>query len=200
MRLAATAANVAPMYDWQVISGSANTNTDFTPLTYILPAYIQRALRQRMRISLTDQSTTAAVLADMHTWLHETYGAAFQLDYARAHLITQNEADIAFFTELTTAVQTGALAVLPRPRKVGQPNNYIVRKKAHWWLNQRAVNRYFADKKALPPNWLWLVKLLTRRGVFGGEEAVRNLPGILVDSNWCDQYLLPAADLARETG
>lgn len=200
MRLAATAANVAPMYDWQVISGSANTNTDFTPLTYILPAYIQRALRQRMRISLTDQSTTAAVLADMHTWLQETYGAAFQLDYARAHLITQNEADIAFFTELTTAVQTGALAVLPRPRKVGQPNNYIVRKKAHWWLNQRAVNRYFADKKALPPNWLWLVKLLTRRGVFGGEEAVRNLPGILVDSNWCDQYLLPAADLARETG
>lgn len=200
VHLAPTAAAVAPMYGWHLISGCAAPDTDFTPLTYTLPAYIQRAMRQRMRISLTHQTTTLAVLADLYDWLSETYGAAFQLEYAQKRLTTQNEADIAFFTELTSAVQAGALAVLPRARKVGQPNNYIVRKKTHWWLNQRAINRYFYDRKALAPNWLWLVKLLARRGVFGGEEAVRNLPGILVDSSWCDQYLLPAADLARETG
>ena len=200
LQLAPTAAAIAPMYGWQIIDGYADPKTDFTPLAYILPGYIQRTMRQRMRISLTDPVTALAVLADLHDWLQETYGSAFQLNYARKQLTTQNEADLSFFAELTNAVQTGALAVLPRARKVGQPNNYIVRKKTHWWLNQRAVNRYFYDRKALAPNWLWLVKLLTRRGVFGGEEAVRNLPGILVDSSWCDQYLLPAADLARETG
>jgi hypothetical protein len=198
--LTPTAATVAPTYGWQIIDGTAASTTDFTPLAYILPAYIQRALRQRMRISLSNPVTALAVLTDMHGWLLETYGDAFQLEYAQHHLITQNEADTVFFAELTTAVQTGAIAVLPRARKVGQPGNYIVRKKTHWWLNQRAIDRYFYDRKAIAPNWLWLVKLLTRRGVFGGEEAVRNLPGILVDSSWCDQYLLPAADLARDIG
>jgi len=200
VHLTPTAATVAPTYGWQIITGAAAATTDFTPLAYILPAYIQRALRQRMRISLSNPITTLAALTDMHGWLLETYGDAFQLEYAQNHLITQNEADTAFFDELTKAVQTGALAVLPRARKVGQPGNYIVRKKTHWWLNQRAIDRYFYDQKAIAPNWLWLVKLLTRRGVFGGEEAVRNLPGILVDSSWCDQYLLPAADLARDIG
>jgi hypothetical protein len=191
---------VAPTYGWQIISGTANPATDFTPLAYVLPAYIQRTLRQRMRVSLTNPITTLAVLADMHAWLTETYGATFQFEYANNHLITQNAADIAFFTELTAAVQHGDLAVLPRARNIGQPGNYIVRKKTHWWLNQRAIDRYFYDRKAIAPNWSWLVKLLAQRGVLGGEEAVRNLPGILVDSSWCDQYLLPATDLARETG
>ena len=198
--LSSQTASVAPTYGWQIISGTANPATDFTPLAYVLPAYIQRTLRQRMRVSLTNPVTTLAVLADMHAWLTETYGAAFQFEYANNHLITQNAADIAFFTELTTAVQHGDLAVLPRARNIGQPGNYIVRKKTHWWLNQRAIDRYFYDRKAIAPNWLWLVKLLAQRGVLGGEEAVRNLPGILVDSSWCDQYLLPATDLAREIG
>jgi hypothetical protein len=195
-----TTATVAPTYGWQIITGSADPKSDFSPLAYVLPAYIQRALRQRMRISLTNSLTALAVLEDMYNWLRETYDAAFQLEYARNHLITQNEADTAFFAELRAAVLGGALAVLPRPRKVGQPGNYIVRKKTHWWLNQHAIDRYFYDRKAIAPNWVWLVKLLTHREVFGGEEAVRNMPGILVDTDWCDQYLLPAADLARDTG
>lgn len=200
LQLSPATAAVAPTYGWQTISGSAAPTTDFAPLMYVLPAYLQRALRQRMRISRAGASTAQAVLSDMHGWLLETYGDAFQLEYANNHLITQDEADTAFFTELTAAVQTGALAVLPRARRVGQPGNYIVRKKTHWWLNQRAIDRYFYDKKAIAPNWLWLVKLLTQRGVFGGEEAVRNLPGILVDNGWCDQYLLPSDDFAREIG
>jgi len=199
-QLSPTAANVATSYGWQVIHGSAAPDTDFGALAYVLPGYLQRALRQRMRISRTNPLTTLAVLTDMHAWLAETYGDAFQLEYATNHLTTPDAADTAFFAELTTAVQTGALAVLPRPRRADQPGNYLVRKTAHWWLNQRAIDRYFYDRKALAPNWLWLVKLLARRGVFGGEEAVRNLPGILVDSNWCDKYLLPAADLARDIG
>lgn len=198
-QLSPVAASVATSYGWQTIVGQAPA-ADFTPLAFVLPAYIQRALRQRMRISLAGQLTTVAVLSDLHAWLLETYGSAFQLECATGRLFTQNDADTAIFSELTTAVKSGALAVLPRPRRVGQPGNYLVRKKTNWWLNQRAVDRYFYDRKALAPNWLWLVKLLTRRGVFGGEEAVRNLPGILVDSSWCDTYLLPAADLARDIG
>ena len=199
-QLSSTTANVAVSYGWQTIIGDADAARDFTPLTYVLPAYVQRTLRQRMRIGLSDPVTARAVLADLHAWLLETYGDAFQLEYATNYFVTQNTADTAFFTELTAAVNSGALAVLPRPRRVGQPGNYLVRKKTHWWLNQRAIERYFYDRKALAPNWLELVKLLTHRGVFGGEEAVRNLPGILVDSGWCDQYLLPDTNRARDIG
>lgn len=198
--LSPPAASMAVSYGWQVIYAPAAETRDFYPLTYVLPAYIQRALRQRMRIGLSDSTAALAVLADLHAWLLETYGHAFQLDRATNYFVTPNTADIAFFTALQRALSSGALDVLPRPRRVGQPGNYLVRKKTNWWLNQRAIDRYFYDRKAIAPNWLEIVKLLARRGVFGGEEAVRNLPGILVDSDWCDQYLLPDINLARDIG
>ncbi|NBT75291.1 MAG: hypothetical protein EBT15_04850 [Betaproteobacteria bacterium] len=199
-RLSPVAAAAAPSYSWQVITGRFDANADYAPLRYVLPAYIQRALKNRMRLALAGAQTTAAVLADMHSWLHETYNATFQLAYAENRLITADKADIALFQELRTAVQDGKLDVLPQARKADQPTNYLLRKKDHWWLNQKAIDRYFYNGKALPPNWLHIVDLLTANNVFVGDEAVRNLPGILVSSAWCDQYLLPNLDLAREIG
>jgi hypothetical protein len=153
-----------------------------------------------MRLSLSGADTTLAVLRDLHNWLNATYNTTFQLDYAENKLFTADKADVALFLELRNAVQTGKIDVLPKPRRADQQTNYFVRKKDSWWLNQRAIERYFYGGKALPPNWLHVVQLLTANGVFEGDEAVRNLPGILVNTAWCDQYLLPDFDVARGIG
>lgn len=199
-RLAEPASNVAPSYSWQVIRGAATEQTDVSALRYVLPAYIQHALKTRMGLSLIKPATTAAVLEDLHGWLARSYGKTFQFDYALRHLITRDTADIAFALELRNAITAGKLAVLPQPRKRKQPPNYLIRKKEVWWLNQRAIDRYFYSCKSLPPNWLMIIELLTKNGLFVGEEAVHNLPGILVTASWCDQYLLPVSNLAREIG
>ena len=198
VRLSSAASFAAPSYGWQLLGGRAcASDTDFSVLRYVLPAYIQHVLKNRMRLGLTNLNTTTAVLTDIYSWLDEIYSATFQLDYAINHLTA---ADIAFFGAVRAGIQAGKLDVLPQPRKSDQPSNYILRKKDHWWLNQRAIDRYFYISKALPPNWLMLVELLKNKNAFVGEELVRGMPGILVTTDVCDQYLLPDINAAREIG
>lgn len=192
---------IAPSYNWQVIRGrAAAINTDFSVLRHVLPAYIQRALRSRMRLATINKNTTIAVLTDLHTWLQETYEASFQLDYAINQLTTPAQAHTALMEELQRAVQLGQLSVIPHARKHSQPVNYLVRKKDYWWLNQRGIDRYFYIGKTTVPNWLLIVELLTDAGVFIGEELVRNMPGLIVNTQWGDKYLLTSTNEAREIG
>lgn len=202
VRLAQNSAAVAPSYGWQIINGRAPAiNTDFSPLRYVLPAYIQRALQNRMNIAVQNKNTARAVLADLHIWLQETYENSFQLDYALNQFVTENDAHTALFSELNNGICAGRLAVLPHPRGRKQPINYLVRKKEHWWLNQKAIDRYFYTCKTIAPNWLLITELITKIGAFLGEELVRDLPGLLISTQWGDRYLLhDTNNEARETG
>jgi len=201
VKLSSIAAAAAQSYGWQVVDGRASSkSTDFSVLRYVLPAYIQHTLKNRMRLSLLDQNTTLAVLADVSEWLNTAYGATFQLEYAAGRLSTQTTADTAFLAAVYAGIQTGKIDVLPQPRKKDQPTNYILRKKEHWWLNQRAIDRYFYSCKALPPNWLQIVEQLTANDAFKGEAIVHGMPGILVTTELCDQYLLSDLNAAREIG
>jgi hypothetical protein len=102
--------------------------------------------------------------------------------------------------ELQRGVTLGQLAVVPHPRKHRQPVNYLVRKKEHWWLNQRGIDRYFYIGKTVTPNWLLIIELMSNDGVFIAEELVRNMPGLIINTQWGDKYLLTSTNEAREIG
>lgn len=200
VKLSQPAAAIAPSYGWQVITGTPPpVTTDFTVLKHVLPAYIQRMLRQRMSLAAQTPNTAHAILRDLHVWQQETYGASFQPDYATNQLLTAAQAHASFFNELGRAVENGRLNVLPHPRNKAQAANYLVRKKDYWWLNQRAIDRYFYSNKTVVPNWLLIKELLIQSGAFIAEELMRGTPGIIVDVQWGDQFLLHS-DEARETG
>ncbi len=200
-RLTAMSAAVAPGYNWQIIQGTAPpANTDFSVFQHILPAYIQRSLRNRMRLAAQDESFTRAVIRDLHEWLTQTYEASFQLSCAQNQLLTPELAHVALLTELNTAIQAEKLAVLPRPRRKDQPQNYVLRRKDNWWLNQRAIDRYFYTERTTAPNWLIIVDLLLAAGLFAGEEVIHGANGILVNTAWCDQFWRNTNSIVREIG
>jgi hypothetical protein len=194
-------AAAAPGYGWCVINGEAPApTTDFSALQHVLPAYIQRALRNRMRLATTGQSLQAAVLSDLHKWLDETYGKTFNYAYAASQLLTPDDAHKALLQEINRGVQAGKLDVLPRPRHKDQPCNYILRQKENYWLNRKAIDRYFYNGKSVIPNWLALVDLLANAGVFAGEEVIQGIPGILVNEKWCSQFWTDEHNSARDIG
>ena len=199
-RLSSPAAAAAAGYGWQLITGTAPSVTDFSAFRYVLPSYMQHVLRNRMSIAVKDKNTARAVLADVHDWLQKTYETAFQLGCANNHLLTQAQAHTALMQELNTAIQAGKLDILPRPRRRDQPGNYLLRRKEHWWLNQRAIDRYFYSCKTVAPNWLAVIDLMTFTGVYAGEELIHNMPGILIDAQWCDSFWTADTHNARETG
>lgn len=188
-RLSPLCAASAPGYGWCVINGEPPApTTDFSALQYVLPAYIQRALRNRMKLATTGQSIHRAVLLDLHKWLEETYGKTFNYDYAAGQIMTPETAHKALMQEINHAIQAGKLDVLPRPRRKDQPGNYILRQKENCWLNRKAIDRYFYNGKSATPNWLGIVELLANAGVFSGEEVIQGMPGILVNEQWCNQF------------
>jgi len=189
VRLTPTCAAIATGYGWQLINGTAPAaNTDFSVLQHVLPAYIQRTLRSRMSLAAQTGTLTEVVLRDLHRWLDETYGTAFHLPCALNKLVSPKTAHITLMGELNNAIQLGKLAVLPRPRNKQQAYNYLLRRADNWWLNRRAIDRYFELQKSAPPNWLAIIELLSKAGLFSGEEIVQNMPGILVPTGWCDKF------------
>jgi len=201
-RLTPLCSTIAPGYNWQVITGTAPpATTDFSVLQHVLPAYIQRTLRHRMRAMASGAPLSQAVLSDIHEWLTQTYGASFQLSCALNQLVTPEDAHVALMESVNNALQSEKLAILPRPRRKDQPQNYILRRKDNWWLSKRAIDRYFYTEKTTAPNWLIIVDLFTAAGVFAGEDVVHGAPGLLVNTNWCDRFWVDTNhSLARETG
>lgn len=200
-RLSPMCAAAAPSYGWCVINGEPpSPTTDFSALQHVLPAYIQRALRNRMRLATTGQALHAAILIDLHKWLDETYGKTFNYAYAAGQLLTPADAHKALLQEINHGIQAGKLDVLPRPRHKDQPCNYILRQKENYWLNRKAVDRYFYNGKSVAPNWLGIVDLLANAGVFAGEEVIQGIPGILVNEKWCGQFWTDEHNSARDIG
>lgn len=173
---------------------------DLGAFQYVLPAYIQHALQNRMALTLRHADLHDAVLHDLHAWLEIQYGQTFNLAAAR----TQFRAPDAAHTELMRAImrglQTEELSLLPRPRRRDQPGDYLLRRKTTWWLNQRAVDNYLKTDKNVDLNWTAIINLMTQADVFQGEEEIHTMPGILVDAEWCDQFYRPADSNTRELG
>lgn len=179
----------AASYGWQGIVGTPPPiDTDFSVLQYVLPAYIQRALKTRMTLSSQHKNLTLGVLHDLHSWLHTTYNDSFNLSQVLRCFTPPDAAHEAIMRELNTAIQAGKIDVLPRPRRKDQPGNYILRRKMHWWLNQRALDNYLHSCKNIQPNWLTIVDCLKAANVLAGDEFVHNMPGLLINSEWCDQF------------
>ncbi len=179
-------------YGWQAIQETTTRlQYDLDALDHVLPAYIQRALKTRMHTFSAATNIHATVLQDVHKWMLETYGAAFNLPHAQHLMLYPSDAHTALLQEINNAVLSGKLRILPVPRASKQPTNYILRKKEHWWLNRRAVDRYFYSAQSVMPNWLAIIDLLQEEGVYVGEEIVHNMAGILIKAEWCDQFLTP---------
>ena len=195
-------AAVALGYNWQRISGYdlPTAGIDFTVLQYVLPAYIQHVLRQRMTFMLGHRHIVVAVLHDLHKWLDNTYNTTFHLPQALRQVNTVDNAHTALMEELGRALYDKKLALLPRPRRKDESKSYLLRRKDSWWLNRRGIDNYFAESKNIPPNWLAIIDLLVNDGVFNGEESVHGMPGLLVASPWCDKFVKPKDDSAQETG
>lgn len=188
-------------YGWHSISAPPPPlTTDYSVLQYVLPTYIQRALKLRMTLTTKHKNTTVAVLRDLHAWLQETYGDSFHLPQALQQLGTPETAHEALMCELNRAILCGKLDVMPRPRRKDQPRNYLLRRKTHWWINRRAVDNYFHSCKNVPPNWLAVIDLWVNQGLCGGEETIHGAPGILVNTDWCDKFWDDGTDEATELG
>jgi hypothetical protein len=176
-------------YDWSALVPIAlpKLNTDYDPLRFIVPAYIQRTLRNRRGLAVVDTPLVTAVLRDLHSWLNATYNATFNLPAAEKIIWTPSKAHIALMVELNKAIIAEKIDVLPRPRYKTQNDNYLIRDGSTWWLNQKTIDKHFLDA-GIVPNWPALLHCFTKAGVFRGEMTVHNLPGILIDKHWCDTF------------
>lgn len=189
-------------YGWQTIAGfDTRQGADLAPLKYLLPAYLRRVLTTRGQLFSRTGNLTRIILADLHAWLLPEYGTGFNLPHAQSLLATVDDAHVTLLKELNYAVLNDKLAVLPQPRNVQQNSQYLLRQKEHWWLNRKAVDRYFNKEQAIGPNWLQIVTNLQAEGVYIGEEVVQNMHGIFVTTNWCDQFFTTFSPrLEKETG
>lgn len=189
---------LAQGYGWRFLRGAVSAPTpDLTPMRYVLPRYIQRCFENRL-VQLTAQpDLTIAVLSDLAAWLKDIYGEAFNLSCALNCLTAPDRAHEALMEAVNTGLTAGKLDILPRPRRKDQSSAYLLRNKRHWWLNQKAIDRYCISVASVAPNWPALTAILDKQGLLGGEELVHNMPGLLVNKNWCDQfwtdYAAPAA-------
>jgi len=188
VRAAECPACVAPSYGWQFIRGSADTLPDFSAMRYILPAYIQRALQNRMAVASQHENLARAILEDLAGWLKDIYGVTFNLACATNRLITPDRAHEALMEAVNLGIMAGKIDVLPRPRRKSQAGNYVLRNKQHWWLNQKAINQYCISAGGISPNWTEVIHRLTANGLLVDEQSVQGMPGLLVKKDWCDQF------------
>jgi hypothetical protein len=202
LRTTHTTAITSVGYGWCAIKEAPTSlQYDLDPLRYVLPAYIQRALKARMHMFGDSENMHQTVLRDLHDWMSETYGAAFNLAHAENLMAYPAAAHIELLREINNAIAAGKIGLLPVPRQGKQPGDYILRKKTHWWLNRRAIDRYFYSARSITPNWLAIIDLLQKDNVYAGEDVVHNMTGILIRADWCDQFLFPAGEsLDKETG
>jgi hypothetical protein len=156
------------------------------PIRFIVPAYVQRVLRQRLGLN-TRGSLVVAVLHDIHKWLEMSYGGSFNLAAAQQMILQPETAHIAFMRMLNDAIALEKIDVLPQPRYAGQRPNYLIRNKQHWWLSKKAINKYLLSA-GIVPNWSALIDCFTKQGVFCGEYSVHNMPGLLITRDWCDAF------------
>jgi hypothetical protein len=202
LRTTRTTAVTSVGYGWCAIKDAPTyLKYDLDPLRYVLPAYIQRALKARMHMFGDSDNMHQTVLRDLHDWMTETYGVSFNLQHAENLMAYPASAHVELLRELNLAVSAGKIGVLPVPRQGKQPGDYILRKKDHWWLNRRAVDRYFYSARSITPNWLAIIDLLQKDNVYAGEEVIHNMTGVLIAADWCDQFLcLSGESLEKETG
>jgi hypothetical protein len=199
-RLAPVTALMAPGYGWQLLRGAQiGAPPDVTAMRHVLPSYIQTALERRMRVAERHPDLTAAVLTDLADWLKDIYDAAFNLPYALNHLTAEANAHETLMEAVNTGIAAGKLSLLPRPRSKEQANSFLLRNKRHWWLNQRAIDRYCVAVGGLAPNWLAITDRLKRADVFYGDNSVHDMPGFLVCRDWCDQFWVELKE-SRELG
>lgn len=189
-------------YGWQAIKETTTRlEYDLDPLRYVLPTYIQRVLKTRLQAFGAVHNVHETVLKDLHDWMATDYGASFNLPHALALMAYPDAAHVELLHELNLAISAGKLDILPVPRAHRQAGNYILRKKNNWWLNRRAIDRYFYSAQSIVPNWLSIIDLLQQDGVYAGEETIHNMHGILVNADWCDKFfLLSGESLEKETG
>jgi hypothetical protein len=189
LKVTAAGLPAALTYGWTGIAPLAcpSFTADLTPLRFIVPAYIQRVLRQRMGFGAIGAKLLPAVLRDAHKWLDETYGTTFNLSAAEQIIMQPDTAHEALMLELNKAICTGKIDILPRPRFKTQSQNYVVRGKDHWWLSRKAIDTYLI-KTGIVPNWIALLHCFTKQGVFCGEEIVHKSPGFLIKREWCDMF------------
>lgn len=189
VRLPDPTALVATGYGWQFLRGTPpEAAPDLSALRYVLPSYIQHCLRQRMQLVTLHENLTAAVLTDLAAWLKDIYGTTFNLACALNRLMTPARAHEALMEVVNLGIIAGSLDVIPRPRKKDQPPNYLLRNKQHWWLNQKAIDRYCVSAGGVAPNWLAVTQLLEQTGAYRGTAAVHHMTGLLVDKDFCDRF------------
>ena len=201
LRLQGAAAIAAVSFGWHVITDIHNSATnDFSGLKYALPAYIQHVLQSRAAMFQANRGGVTAVVKNLHEWLTSIYGQSFNLACANNLITTPAQAHIALRTALKEAVEQEKIAVLPRQRTSKQPGNYFVRKPDYWWINRRAVDKYFYNQQSVAPNWLGIVNLLKQDAVYGGDEVIHNMRGIYVATSWCDKLYSEPVQIKKETG
>lgn len=189
VKITEAAALLAPGYGWQFIRGSVpKTLPDISALRYVLPSYVQRCLENRLVQLAPHADLTAAVLTDLAAWLKDIYGESFHLPCALNRLIAPSRAHEALLEAVNLGLTAGKLDILPRPRRKDQSGAYLLRNKQHWWLNQKAIDRYCISVGNAAPNWTALTTLFDEHGLLRGEEIIHNMPGLLIDKTWCDQF------------
>ncbi len=189
VRLPPVTGLLATSYGWQLLRGPARPIApDASAMRHVLPSYIQRALQQRMQVASLHADLTAAVLTDLAAWFKDIYDQTFNLPYALNKLVTEDRAHEALMEAVNTGIEAGKLSVLPRPRSKEQDKAFLLRNKQHWWLNQRAIDRYCVNVGGVAPNWLVITALLERDGLLCGDETIHNMPGLMVRKDWCDQF------------
>ncbi len=189
LRVTKQTANVSLSYGWQSIQHATTAkDSDISPLRYVLPAYVQRTLQNRMTSFGRPGFLTFTVLQDLNNWLLETYGKTFNLAHARSLILHGADAHKTLMRSVNDAVLAGKICVLPQPRTSRQAGNYILKRADHWWLNRRAIDHYFHGGRSVNPNWTAIIDLLQQEGVYMGEEVIHNMSGIRVSLDWFNNF------------
>ena len=193
VRVNRTVAAVAPSYGWQTICGAVGqlTEKEASAVQKLFSQYVQHTLTTRLKFNVVrNDDFTALVLADLSAWLQKIYGNTFSVKNALQQIKKPAQAHETLFAEIGMAVAAGELTVIPRPRRPDQPTDYLLCRRATWWINRKAVDNICKTGKNIYPNWLAVIKLLTDNGLFIAEETVNKLPGFVVEKSWCDNFLL----------
>lgn len=189
VRLAGPAAAVAPGYGWQtLLPNDARPVGDIQILRHVVPAYVQHVLTQRYTEFNKQEHLHRQMLRSLHNWLLETYNAAFNLSHAEKNVYEPADAHVAMMRGLKKAFSSGQIHLLPQPRRKDQARNYVVQKLDSWWLNRHAVDRYFMLERSVAPNWLAVLDLLQKDGIYIGEKTIHNMTGFLLRRDWCQQF------------
>ena len=202
LQIAGPTTTIALSYGWQVIIGDIPAyGANYSAIPYVVAGYLQKAIKQRIGFVGPKRHLTAGILADLHKWLAETYGNTFNLACAEKRLLLPGQEHIALMTELNRAINAQELDIIPRPRQKNQPQNYIIRDGDSWWLNRKAIDRYFNSVSGPSPNWNSLADCFARDGVLRSEKMLHYNSWLLIDRNWCDKFWTNYGDVkSQEAG